>query len=319
MLVAFAVLALIMVLLLAVTGQVQSIYQSTQAKSEQFREARTAFEALTRRVALATLNTYWDYDDPANPQRYLRQSELRFRCGNASAMLPSGTQTTTHAIFFQAPFGAVNDTVRFGGMESLLNTYGYFVEYGSDATLRPPILASRVALQNRFRLFELIEPADNLSLYKYTSGNPGNRASTWFSDPLNRSPRPARVLAENVIALVLTAAEPDLANKTYGYDTTPDTNPTTQTAEEHQLPPVVQVMMVAIDDESALRLAERFPSTMPVCSKVTWFNNATQYPADVAALESRLSGKDSDFPKVNYRIFTSNISISGARWSREPQ
>ena len=316
-LVAMAVLAILMVLLLQVTGQVQKIYRSTLGKTEQFREGRAAFEAVTRRLAKATLNTYWGYDNPANPSRYLRQSELRFRSGEASTLLSSGSQTVTHAVFFQAPFGAVDDHANFGGLGELLNTYGFFIEFSDDSLVRPPMLGSRVPLQYRFRLYELMEPAEDLSLYRYTSGNPDNPDPGWFADPLNATPRPARVLAENVIALILTAAEPDLANQTYGYDSTPDSNLATQTSRENQLPPVIQVTMVAIDETSAVRLADRFGSSMPDCVKPAWFQDAARYDDDLEALEKRLSGEDADFPKVDFRVFTSNISISGARWSNE--
>lgn len=57
---ASAVLALLLVAMISMTDQVQKTYRSTVGKAEQFREARVAFESITRRLSQATLNTYWD-------------------------------------------------------------------------------------------------------------------------------------------------------------------------------------------------------------------------------------------------------------------
>src|ERR1043165_7333896 len=61
LMVSTAVIVLIFATLLTMTDSTQRLTQSTSAKVEQFREARVAFEAMTRRISQATLNTYWDY------------------------------------------------------------------------------------------------------------------------------------------------------------------------------------------------------------------------------------------------------------------
>src|SRR5207249_4696774 len=64
----------------------------------------------------------------------------------------------------------------------------------------------------RFRLMELMEPSDTLTLYTYTSGLTGTTpknstytGSEWFKTPLGlpAATRPARALAENIVALVI--------------------------------------------------------------------------------------------------------------------
>ena len=65
-LVSCAALALLLVFMVSITGMVQTTYRRTQGKAEQFREARVAFEAITRRLAQSTLNTYWDYHYPGD-------------------------------------------------------------------------------------------------------------------------------------------------------------------------------------------------------------------------------------------------------------
>jgi len=314
LLVSMTLLALVLVVLLNVTDQVQKIYRSTRGKTEQFREARIAFESLTRRLSQATLNTYWDYNDPVTPTRYHRQSELRFRAGRATVLLPAGTQTTTHGVFFQGPTGYVSNSVN-SGLENLLNTSGYFIEFGDDSAIRPGILPASIPLKNRFRLYELVEPSESLSVYRYTSGNPLFTGLDWFRDPLAASPRPARVLASNIVALIIWPKDPQNASLAtdYNYDTSPDADLAAQAIQEHQLPPILQVTMVAIDEASAGRLEATNGTTAPDLVQASWFtqSNQAQFDQDLKDLKSRLLAE-----KVNFRIFTSNVSISGAKWSR---
>ncbi len=56
-LVSAGIIVVIMVVLLAMTDQTQRLVKSTSAKVEQFQQARVAFEAMTRRLAQASLNS----------------------------------------------------------------------------------------------------------------------------------------------------------------------------------------------------------------------------------------------------------------------
>ena len=67
MLVSMAIITFLLVTLLSVTNHISGFFQSTKGKIEQFREARSAFESISRRLSQATLNAYWDYDNPQNP------------------------------------------------------------------------------------------------------------------------------------------------------------------------------------------------------------------------------------------------------------
>ena len=57
LLVSAVILTALTGLLLHATSQVGTVTQSTTGKIEQFREARQAFESITRRISEATLNT----------------------------------------------------------------------------------------------------------------------------------------------------------------------------------------------------------------------------------------------------------------------
>ena len=61
MMVATAILLGIAAIMIRTTGEAGQIFKRTAGKVEQFSEARRAYENVTRRLAEATLNTYWDY------------------------------------------------------------------------------------------------------------------------------------------------------------------------------------------------------------------------------------------------------------------
>jgi len=332
--VSVSILAILMLVLVWITDQATRTVRYTSGKMEQFRAARTAFESMNRLLSQATLNTYWDYDDPKNPTRYERRSELRFICGNMeqlSGSPPAGRKWPTHGIFFQAPLGLSDGSapVSTKGLVNLLNVCGFFVEFGSDAPDRPAILNG--ALRYRYRLSQFLQPANSLNLYNYTSGLDSAtgklRAQVyagreWFTDALGlpESNRPVRFLADNVIALVILpklSQEEDaggtLLAPGYSYDSTqsksdPKINP------RSQLPPKLQITMVAIDEASAARLAQG--STMPDLGLDSLFltggTGASKLKDDLHTLEQTLAQK-----KLNYRVFTSDISIEGAKWSSE--
>jgi uncharacterized protein (TIGR02599 family) len=322
LLVATAVMALLLVVLVSMTGQVQSIFRSTSGKAEQFREARRAFEAVSTQLAQATLNNYWDYDDANAPRRYLRRSELRFEAGRAANLVGRPAKGYPgHAVFFQAPIGLTGNRTLYGGLENLLNSWGYFVEFGNDTGLRPPFLTSTsVPPRNRFRLMEMGEQTESLTL----PGPTGN-SKMWFrkgvsiSDPATR---PVRTLAENVILLVVWPrlsprddADGNALTGNFTYSTAPQSPPVApQPVTENQLPPVVQLCMVAIDENSARRLAEQNGTNAPPLVDALWFQTSTEeaFKADLKSLEDSLNQK-----RVAYRTFNAAIPIRGAKWSKK--
>jgi uncharacterized protein (TIGR02599 family) len=213
LLVSTAVIALIMLMLVQVTNNISNAWRGTAEKVEKFQGARDGFEAMTRRISQATLNTYWDYYDISGvtrsqytgttaflPFTYGRQSDLRFICGPMSGATWSITANSTlagssllnywptHGIFFPAPLGVVLNTTQspdqqiYGAMDNLLNTWGYFVEINSDANpnlnIRPPFItnANTQAQRWRARLMEFEEPTENMCTYdvSYVPSTPAN-------------------------------------------------------------------------------------------------------------------------------------------------
>ena len=200
-----------------------------------------------------------------------------------------------HAVFFQAPLGSVNDRSDYAGRDTLLNTCGYYVEFNSNAPLRPAFINAMTpvpAARCRYRLMELVEPSESFSLYGLEAAAGGNgsyHAMTWFSSLIyptgfsaGGGSRPVSVAAENIVALIilprLSPGDEKVGNyndgslsPSYLYDSTaaaatqsttdPNLNP------KNQLPPVLQVTMVAVDEGSFARFEAAKPPRQTASSR----------------------------------------------------
>ena len=341
LMVSTALIAVIALLLVTMTNSTAATWRYTTGRIEQFRGADTAFEAMTRRLSQATLNTYWDYEYPNNdrakpPSKYVRQSDLRFITGsmtNPNVSVQKRLLTTTaprrptQGVFFQAPLGYVDDATNFSGLDNLLNTWGYYVEF-RDETLARPAFVTQPA-RYRYRLMELMQPSNSLSIYNYTSGKAATyTAKDWFTAALPTSavapiagatPLLVHALADNVIALVvlprLSKKDETSTGKTlskdYSYDST-STNTDADINPKSQLPPIVQVTLVAIDENSAARMANGVTPPALDATLDAIFLDSTKFDADLVTLQKSLTDQ-----RISYRVFTSNVSIRGAKWSRK--
>lgn len=357
-LVAGSIVVVIMGVLLAMTDQTQRLVKATSSKVEQFQEARVAFESMTRRLSQATLNTFWDYQYAPNsgiPIGYQRTAELRFHSGTTKDLNqsggPAGEPQPGHCVFFQAPLGMVDDTKKLGSLDHLMNTWGYFLEIGSDSASFPSFLQNVVTPRKRYRLMEFMEPSERLSVYA-SQGDINNTA--WFNKSIHQSAatRPARVLAENIVALVIlprlsladekriSTTTPPILAPNYKYDstitpatTTNSKNPNDLSAtlldSHNQLPPVVQVIMVAIDEPSARRLEDLYGTDpyLGISTNPDAFGNklftdpaslndtATGRIGDITKIQNLLSSSSKPNIRASYRVFSSNVTIKGAKWS----
>lgn len=377
LLVSTAIIALIMLVLLAITNQTTQTWQYTTEKIEKFQKARDAYESMTRRLSQATLNTYWEYLGiiPPNktniiprprdvstqvykdfvPLYYGRMSELRFISGpmQGTNAIVTGSATKNwpyQGVFFQAPFGLVEDDPDYHAMDNLLNTWGYFLEV-DDVDDRPPFIDETIAPKRwRSRLMEFMQPAEKLMTNDKDMVT--DYSTNWFSKGLTGPKPPVRTLAENIIAFVILPklSKQDqeyrenhvpkwqsMLSPQYVYDSTLTVNPgisgnpaTSTTGEfyginpHHQLPPIVQVVMVALDERSAARLQAKYGKDATLgletaAGKVgvnygNLFTDASkleQAKGDLYDLEQILVSEN-----LTYRIFNSNVTIRGAKWSR---
>jgi uncharacterized protein (TIGR02599 family) len=336
-LVSMAVIVILMLLLVQTTDAVRKTTSRTTGKIEQFREARDAFESITRRLSQATLNTYSDFNPKVtgtDATKYARASELRFISGNAETLIGGAISKPHpgHAVFFQAPFGFVNGPT-YSGMAGLLNTWGFFVEWGSDQDQRPPFLPGSIPLKWRFRLMELMEPSEDLAIYKYTSGKSGSgnyskswdyTGKEWFQDSLARTdPVRVRPIAENIILLgLLPMVAPRDAEQPHGGaedGTSTDIAPnysydssvvgSASISSLNQLPPLVQVFMIAVEEKSFARYLDAHgggEGGMPELGLNGILTDATftTRKADIERVVKTLQDN-----KIDYRMFSSAVPL----------
>jgi uncharacterized protein (TIGR02599 family) len=325
LMVSMSVLAMLMVIISSVIGTVQRSWRSTNAKVSQFREARKAYDVLKRNLTQATLNTYLRYrytgtgdpyspfgtggamNESATPSGYEPFSELQFVCGPTSSLMSGGSSYFGHAVFFQAILGFSSE---FPNLPTSLNARGYFVEFGDDSDFRPAFLAGKVEPKHRYRLMEYAPTTEENLIYDVTSRD---KQGDWFDAAAAKS----RPVAENVIALFLSPKRPvedrpgdprDIAPK-YEYDSTKPSGTSGGTAGSHELPPQIELIMVVLDETSASRLADIHKSSPPF--SIRGFTTASDQALrdDLASLQEELLKA-----KVNYRIFSSTVSLSNSKW-----
>jgi len=318
-LVSTLVLAFLVVLLAGITDRLSDIWKKTAGSIVQWQSARSGFEAMNRRISQATLNTTWAYYDGPNgtgnltssdPISYGRSSALHFLSGPASVLIPSVPDTTTQVIFFQAPLGRTTETA-VRGLPQILNACGYFVQFNDSLSFRPPgALPQSIPGRKRFRLMEWTQDSSELTVQS-SAGN------AWLQSAGSR----ARPMAENVIALIIRAkfsrfdtSDENVLAPAYRYNSRESrafSGGGISGNTLHQLPPVLQLTMVAIDERSAVRLEQQNGNAVPAgLFTGAPFTLASAYQSDMERLEANLVAA-----RLDYRIFSATILIRGAKWN----
>lgn len=240
LLVSITVLVVLMMVVTQVVGVVQRNWVRANSRVSQFREARRAFDVISRSLSQATLNTYWanDFDEVSTdgvgekitaPKSYKRQSELQFVCGPTSQVLTAatGNDYPGHAVFFQAPLGVTSLVAADAGsttqadtenMVNLLCARGYFVEWGTDLPYRPEFLntapySTIVPPRSRLRLMEYSPTAEKNKIYADIVRPIEEHSKQWFQDALTSTVTDTetvatraftRPIAENILALIIS-------------------------------------------------------------------------------------------------------------------
>jgi len=346
-----AVLSLLMVMVFSMVDSTQKTWNLARSRVSQYREARAAFEAVTTSLSQATLNPYWDYDygggkyksasasNPTIPEKYQRQSELHFISGPSSELLTGegADRRPGHSIFFQTAGG-------FGREESsaqltdLLNSRGYYVQYGEDSAFKPSFLGSETTPRWRFRLMEFRPPTENLLVYLRalkTQGVAGVGASktglrSWFANQIGSEQdqyQVSRPIADNIIAAFFLPKLPENDPRSDAITLAPDyvydsrewqhTNIVDEERRDltkNLLPPLIEVTMVAVDEKSMVRyLQKNQKEVMPPFIPTGIFENFTNYDKfldDLGVLKTSLESAG-----IEYRVFNQTIPMRGAGWS----
>ncbi len=227
LLLSMTVLTSIMLMFVGLLDQTQKTWEYSRTQISQFREARLAYDIISKNVSQATLNAYFeqvdsrgrrasDFTDPKDfiPKEFQIQSELHFKTMQANELIVNGmTPGPGHALFFQAPLGSTSEEA-YGPLTNLLNGRGYFVAVGSDADYSPLFVRSISPPKIRYRLMEFLPPTEKNQVYAAakeataTNGKTTDRAK-WITVPL-AAPRNAgtlRPLAENIVAFIVSPRE----------------------------------------------------------------------------------------------------------------
>tara|TARA_R110002096_G_scaffold273001_1_gene466793 strand:- start:2772 stop:3812 length:1041 start_codon:yes stop_codon:yes gene_type:complete len=327
LMVSMGILTVLMYMLTILLDNVQKVWVSSESRIGQFREARVAFDLLSKNLGQASLNTYFDLEDEDGDglvDQYYRTSELHFVTMDALGLDVTGEQKPVgHAVFFQAPLGF---STAYRNLNNLFNGRGYFVAFGGDKNFRPSFVKS--AERYRFRLMEFRPPAEANQIFEdggteRAAGEP-QEFTEWFrqaatlpgdsggfEDHLNP-------LAENIVTLIISPRDSLIGSSggrkntfseiapNYKYDSNDSSDGFAGFAQ--QVPPLVRVTMVAIDEVSAIRLedGDQLPEVIP--SEL--FRVTSNYEKDIAALSIELDEK-----RINYKIFSSMVMLRSAKWS----
>jgi uncharacterized protein (TIGR02599 family) len=182
---------------------------------------------------------------------------------------------------------------------------GYFVEFGDDTTAPSFILPQTHAY--RWRLKQVTQPAESLQIFA------DGTSSSWIQS-LSASHAPLTVLAENVVTLlIMPEPAPNDAAATFAPTFSYDSRDTTNRLTLHQLPPRVRLVLVAMDQASALRLAAQNGSSAPQLVAATLFQQPAQLNSDLATLDASLTAQ-----KIGHRIFQRDMLLPSSSWSDTP-
>ncbi len=315
-----AILSMLVVLLLSATNQASSTVKRATNAIEAFAAARAAQDLISQRLSQATLNTYWDYYDSSGnqqstntntflPAAFGRASDLQFVV-NQNTDIPA---TAGQEIYFHTP-EAFSGTTNYQSIQGLLNSCGYFVRYGSDTTFRPTLL--NTPLRWRYRLMQSIEPTEFFSVYTNSALLGTNQ--TWTTN-LSSNTNYMHPIADNIIAMIVWPRlspneDPAGTNLTlnYTYDSKNYTGTSYTNSWANQLPPIVQITFIAIDEPSAVRM-DTLSSTPPAIITTALngkFTNVTNYQADIDSVMATLASN-----AINARVLNASVVLRESKWS----
>jgi uncharacterized protein (TIGR02599 family) len=331
--VSVAILAIILTFIAELIGQAQRSWSRAGARVSQFREARKAFDWMVRNLGQATINPSVHYvyaggEDPripsgsgkglhSAPDGYGRFSELQFICGRAEKFVGSGDgKPSGHAVFFQAPLGATDLDV---SIPTALTPVGFFVKETSDTQTRPDFLGQTgVKERKRHRLFLYKGMTEHNTIYDASSvekmARNGRQDAPWIGD-LNDEGR-VNPLADNIVLLVIAprlaedgsgVRDPYEIASDYEFNSASNGLQPNQAATDYQIPPLVDITMVALDESSAARVVDE--SIDLNLSALFKKSSKQSYRDDIKSLQENLREK-----RLDFRIFSTTVPLRNSRW-----
>ena len=325
-LVSMAILLMMLLIVTQVIDTAQKTWRRASARLSQFREARGAFDRITRSLSQATLNPYRVYDygggqapgyteDPTLfPQGFVRTTDLGFVIGDFNTFsLGAANDAPGNTLLFQAPLG-FTATNSYRQLTNLLCVRGYYVLFGTDRTSLPVGLASRLQYKSRFRLYEYQPPTETNTVF--TASN----STAWMAPPSADVTANSFPVAENIFSLILS---PSFGGNTAATGVTGglvkvgriepasaykfnSVAPIASPNLKNQLPSSIQVVMMAMDEESATKIQQRFGSAAPKLYSASFVDPKNLVRDLKLTRESLLK------LNINFRIFSTTVNIPAA-------
>lgn len=333
LLTAMTILSVLMLLMTSLLDQVQKSWRFGEERISQFREARVAFDLMTKNMSQATMNTYLDYeyDDDNQVKEYKKRSELHFYTNHAKTLegsLNLNGQTSGHVVFFQAPLGYSN---RYRNLSNLFNGRGYLVVHGSDREFIPSIVQNTT---HRFRLMEFRPPAEANQVFQDAideiseDGGGTQEFTKWWNQGLSGIGETSfeyylNPMAQNIVLLLVTPMDTLESLVDDRYDTSSeiapnyifDSNKPRIAGVEQQVPPLVKVTMVAIDESTAVQLEDEFGEQKPDIIPDDLFVDTKDYNEDIQELIEHFNDHNrTERSKINYRVFSTVVMLRSAKW-----
>lgn len=329
MLAAMAVLIVLLGIIVGVTNSVSTTVRRASAGVDALANARTGFDLINRTLSQATLNTYWEYDNPLAPTQYLRQSDLQF-------LIRQNTQDPGYGqeVYFAAPETYSSDAA-LRSTRGLLNGCSLFVHFGGSQPFRPTGIAGE---KSRYRLMVGLQPTELLEIFNKPARVAGQSESTyrtamqsywdalgWITSLQNSGATfgsAVTPVADNVIALVAWPRLPSsedpaglslISNDTFAYNSQADALAVPQKITANQLPPVIDITMIAISEASASRLDDKSGNPPAVIQAALngRFQNVSKFQDDLKAVSTALSDAHVDF-----QIFSTSVPLRESKWSK---
>lgn len=241
------------------------------------------------------------------------------------------------------------DSAYYQTLPGVLNAWGYYVEFDRDPRQLPTFLTSarqgRPAMpsRHRFRLLEFRQPAHELALFfvdpatqrPFLSQQKGTSTLyDWFRTPVEASvrgqspyDRRVSVVAENILALLVVPYDPQLnvirngaSDSNIPYQLAPDYHfdsrrhqwePGSPLAAltRHQLPPTVEIVIVALSEDSwdSLSEAEAINQGESLLAFMSGrFNIAANFANDLRDLSNALDNR-----RLGHKILTQVVNLNG--------
>ncbi len=363
MLIAMMIFSIIMLVIVQAMSRVQTTWVQTRDKIREAVDGRAAFETLARQISRATLHERQELG--GDDLELVRESDLHFVCGPAKDLLQQNNRLCGHAVFFQAPMGyegtdnrpadtasSSEEPAEYGQLPSVLNAWGFFVEFAADPSALPASLTAARQIRtpesqrHRFRLMEFRQPAHELPLFQLEPNDPPRvrmaelrsqaELYEWFAEPLQNqtslATRRSTVIAENILAVIINPEEIDnpalsstasLAEKievapNYLYDSRRhqwDTKNDLSVRGRHRLPPVLRVTMVVLDEEDWARLedSEALSLGTQLRSRLnSMFSSTKNFDQDMGSLIGELNRL-----RLRHRVLSTLVQLPGGRWSAD--